>query len=161
MSAYYVRQKPTDEVVADAAVQVAVIIGIGLAVIIGTIIAGFASEIIRVYAQHGQPGQPEAAKLRRARHLLVGAWVVGTLVLITGVNVLMMLGAVLITGSTVAFVLFVCMLGQVLGEGEVAPSAPVGELDTYLAPFSEPAAAPAGHSPQLRVIHSNGVHNGR
>jgi len=162
MPGYHIRRKTDDEIFAEYATQAIVIVATLGLVVVGSIVVGVFQEIGRVYAEHGQKGQPKAAQLRRASKSLLGAW--GAACLLAVINY-PALGALLGGTSTLAFMMYVLVMGKLLGPGG-QPIEGADELDTYLEPFAEltdktPAAAPRPvGATHLRVIHTKPRGNG-
>ncbi len=162
MPRYHVHRKSNDEIFAEYATQAVVIAATLGLVVVGAMVARVVQEITRVYAEHGQRGQPKATQLKRAWQSLLGAWGLASLLALTNYAAL---GALLGGASPLVFVLYILIMGKLLGPGG-QPLEGAGELDTYLEPFAQvsettPAAAarPAGTT-HLRLIHTKPRGNG-
>jgi len=162
MPRYYIRRQSSDEVFADYATRAIVVVATLGLVAVGAMVAGVFQEIARVYAEHGQHGQPKARQLKRAWQSLLGAWGVACLLALINYPEL---GALLGGVSTLVFVMYILVMGRALGFKGALPEG-TDELDTYLEPFAELpettpalAARPAGTT-HLRVIHTKPRGNG-
>ncbi len=162
MPRYHVHRKTDDEIFAEYATQAIVIVATLGLVIVGSMAVGVFREIGRVFAEHGQKGQPKAAQLRRASKSLLAAWGVAGLLLFTRYAVF---GVLLAGVSPFIFVMYILVMGKVLGLRGALPEG-ADELDTYLEPFAElpdktpAAAARLAGATHLRVIHTKPRGNG-
>ncbi len=128
--------------VAEIASGVLVAAIIALVMSVGVLVAALGSQIIAVYAVHGQGDTPEALRLKRALQILVGSWIAVGIVALTGVPILILLTSAASFLVTLAFPSFVLMLGQRLGMPMPIPTTPSGELDDYLEGLDEPTVIP-------------------
>ena len=153
MASYTINHRSSDEVLAHHATGALVaVVAIGCLAVgaaVGAIAAQLGGKLIEVYAQHGRPGQPKAAELKRAWQITLAVWAVTIPLSFTRAAGVVGLAALLVTIAYIGYVLY---LGATLAPSPAERDA-AGELDTYLsglAPTERVIQHPAGTT--LRVI---------
>ena len=112
-------RRTADDEFAELATQAVVAVAMVGLVILGAIFVGAFREIARVYAQHGQRGQPKALQLKRAWQIVLAAWGVACVLALAGAAEI---GALVGGIATIVFVIYVLTVGNALGEVAAPPN---------------------------------------